>query len=752
MKHFLATLVLTCFVAACGREAPDPQRIVTTDGPVRLEQVCDAVFLVDLTEAEDVSGILAAVGSALSIPLTSGGDEADLVHSVGRALASRGRLLLILDNFEQLVPYAAETVGRWLKRAPRVRFLVTTRQRLRLRGEQLLQLQPMTGVEARELFIDRAQAVGAELTAHDHDAIDRIIDRLDGLPLAIELAATRARVLSLEQLYDRLERRFKVLADTQQSANPRQRTLLNAIDWSWELLDQHERSALAQCSVFVGGFSLEAAEEVLEVDDDAPWTLDLVEALRDKSLLRVYEPDDLPGELRFGMYESIREYAREKLEQSGGLERAQQRHANWMLLTTSGLAGRVDGPGGLASFLQLAVETGNLLAIERTRADDDPRQALEAVLHLGPVLRVRGPTSLYRRLLDRALERARDLGDAPTLARLYLDRATLLRMAGDLDDARRDVGEALTLSRESASEVEVDALSRLAMINADQARIDESEVITQTALHLARELRLHYLVGTLLGQLTSCAIVRGDMERAEMFAVEAITKQQETGDERGLANSFANLSTVYAEAGRLEDAADYIQRSLRIHRAWGDRAGEATTLSNLGSLEARKGELQAAYQHIEEAHARYNQVGYARYGALCQLNGAIIGWAMGRRDEAGEAFDEALDVFVHGGHRLLESMTLTYRAALQACEGRVADAEATLAACDERMSGMHNRQADGMRLVAEGFLQAARARAEPEHPEASAWRHSARQKAEDGATSQVLAIQFMAKLLKGELA
>ena len=714
------------------------------------QQVSDGVFMVELTEASDVSGILAAVGAALAIPLTQDADDDELVRSVGRALASRGRLLLILDNFEQLVDHAAATVGQWLRLAPSTRFLVTTRQRLRLRGERMLPLQPLTGVEARELFLDRARAVGADLTAHDHGLVDQIIERLEGLPLAIELAATRARVLSLDQLMERLERRFKILASTS-AANERQRTLQATIDWSWELLDPHERTALAQCSVFGGGFSLEAAEEVLEVDDDAPWTLDLVEALRDKSLLRVYEPDDLPGELRFGMLDSIREYAAQKLVEGGGLPRARERHANWMLEYTAGLASKVDGPGGLASFLQLAVETANLLSIERHRAQHDPRQALEAVLHLGPVLRVRGPTSLYRRLLDRALDRARELGDAPTLARLHLDRATLLRMAGELDDARRDVGEALTLARSSVAEIEVDALSRLAMINADQARIDESEVITQTALHLARELRLHRMVGTLLGQLTSCSIVRGDMERAEMHAVEAVNKQQETGDERGLANSFTNLSTVYAERGRLDDAAEYLERALRVHRAWGDRAGEATALSHLGSLHARQGDLQEAFDRILDAQARYHQVGYARYGALCQVNAAIVGWAMGDRAQAGDAFAEALEVFVRGGHRLLESMTLAYQAALQACEDHLDRAEATMARCDDRMSGMHNRQADGMRLVAQGFLEAARARREPQHPEAGAWRAAARQKASDGATSHVLAIQFMARLLEKEL-
>ena len=752
-------------LAQLGKRLSDGARLVTILGPggvgkTRLAHaaaqvalaVSDGVWAIDLTEARDTAGLLAAVGKTLSIPLTQRGDDTQLVDDVGQALASRGRLLVVLDNFEHLVDTAGATVGRWLELAPNVAFLVTSRERLRLRGEDVVPLDPLTRSEARELFLDRAKAVGAELTPDDHPDVDRIVERLDRLPLAIELAAPRARVLSLEQLEDRLSKRFKVLASTQHVINQRQSTLRNAIDWSWDLLDAHERSALAQCSVFVGGFSLEAAEEVLEVPDDAPWTLDLVEALRDKSLLRVYDPDELPGELRFGMYESIREYARDKLEATGGLERAHERLAIWVLQHTAGLAAKVDGHGGLANFLMLAVETDNLLAVERRRAATDPRQALEAVLCLAPVLSVRGPTTRYRSLLDRALERAQALEDAPSQARLHLDRATLLRIGGALDDARQDVGEALAFMRESSSPVEVDALSRLAMINSDQSRYDESEVITQTALHMARDLRLHRMTGILLSQLASCAIVRGRAEQAEALALEAAAKQVEVGDERGLASTYSNLGTLYAEAGRLEEAEAHIDKALALHRTWGDRRGQATSLVHKGSLLVRRGSLKQALEVIDRAHRIYREVGYARFGALSQLNGATVRWALGDRQGAEPALREAIEVFRSSGDPLLESMAMAYLAALLAAQGDVAGAQSTLTDCDERLQGLHTRQAAGVRLIADGFLEMARARVADDPAEAKALRLAARQKADDGATSQVIGIQFMAKLLRQELA
>lgn len=715
------------------------------------QEAYDGVWLVDLTDARDTAGLLAATGRALEIPLTQRGDDATLVDDLATTLASRGRQLLVLDNFEHLVETSRSTVARMLELAPQLAVLVTSRERLRLRGEEVLPLDPLPAAEARALFLDRATAVGTDLGPADHAEIDRIIERLDGLPLAIELAAPRARVMSLDQLHERLSRRFKVLASAPATGEFRQNTLRQAIDWSWDLLDAHERSALAQCSVFRGGFTLEAAEEVVELDDDAPWTLDIVEALRDKSLLRVYEPDDLPGELRFGMFESIREYAREKLEAVDGLERARERHANWALQYAAGLADRIDGHGGRAAFLQLAVETDNLLAVETRQAEHDPRQSLEAVLCLAPVLSVRGPTSRYRPLLDRALDRARALGDEPSRARLHLDRATLLRIGGDLDEARLDVGEALTIMRESASPVEVDALARLAMINSDQSRFDEAEVIAQTALRMARDLRLPQLVGTLVGQLASCAIVRGRIEQAEALAIEALAKQREIGDERGMATTYSNLGHLYAEAGRLDEAKTHIEQAIELHRIWGDRRGQATSLVHLGSLHVRQGELVEGRDLIDEAHRLYREVGYARFGALSQLNAATVRWALGDRGDARPAIEEALEVFQRSGDTLLEGMTLAYLAALRASEGAIDEAQGHLDACDERLQGLFTRQSAGVRLVAGGFLEMARARALPGDPQAPIWRAAALQKATDGSTSQVLPIQFMARLLLQEL-
>ncbi len=225
---------------------------------------------------------------ALGVLLSKG----DPVVQLGHAIAGRGRCLVILDNFEQLLAHAGATLGHWLDRASDAAFVVTSRERLHLPGEELIVVEPLAlATDAVELFAARAQAVGPGFALSDANraAVTEVVRLLDGLPLAIELAAARVRVLSPAQIVERLKDRFKLLAGARGTAG-RQATLKAAIDWSWDLMTACEQAALAQCSVFEGGFTLEAAEATLNLSrwPEAPPTIDVVQALVDKSLLRCW--------------------------------------------------------------------------------------------------------------------------------------------------------------------------------------------------------------------------------------------------------------------------------------------------------------------------------------------------------------------------------------------------------------------------------------------------------------------------------
>ena len=309
---------------ALSKRFDDGARLVTLLGPggtgktrlmiryayASLGEWSGGVYFCDLSEARSLDGIYFAVARALGVHLGAG----DAGVHLGDAIAGRGRCLVAIDNFEQVVEHAAGTVGRWLDAAAHASFVVTSRERLQLPGEDVYPLEPLPlDKDAIDLFAARARSQRPDFTVDDNnrDAVAEVVRLLDGLPLAIELAAARVSVLSPAQLVVRMRDRFQLLAGVGGSAG-RQATLRTAIDWSWHLLAPWEQAALSQCSVFDGGFTLLAAEAVLDLStwENAPPAMDAVQALVDKSLLRRFLPTGAPlrhevDEPHFGMYLSI---------------------------------------------------------------------------------------------------------------------------------------------------------------------------------------------------------------------------------------------------------------------------------------------------------------------------------------------------------------------------------------------------------------------------------------------------------------
>ncbi|HHH27910.1 MAG TPA: cyclase, partial [Polyangiaceae bacterium] len=294
------------------------------------------MWMAELTEARSVDGICAVVAPTLGIPLAKSKTSREQVELIERALVARDPTLLVLDNFEQVLEHAEATVGRWHRGAAGALLIVTSRSPLGLDGETVIPIDSLSlpdvggspdSSDAVRLFVDRARAArhGYEPTRSDLVSIAAIVRRLDGMPLAIELAASRMRVLGAAQIEQHLSRRFELLCSSGE-ADPRQATLRGAIDWSWQLLGPAERSALSQCSVFRGGFDLDAAQNVLDLSDHhgAPWILDVLQSLVERSLVRTYEPAGMPGMLRYRLYESVRDYAAERLDETGRTSHAEE--------------------------------------------------------------------------------------------------------------------------------------------------------------------------------------------------------------------------------------------------------------------------------------------------------------------------------------------------------------------------------------------------------------------------------------------
>src|SRR6185369_5893122 len=411
-------------------------------------------------------------------------------------IATRGRCLVILDNFEQIVEHAEASVGRWMDRAADAAFLVTSRERLHLAGEDILPLEPLSiDAEGVELFALRARAQRAEfaLTPANRAIVQRIVALLDGLPLAIELAAARIRVMSPAQLVERLSDRFGLLAGARSAAD-RQATLRGAIDWSWNLLLPWEQSALAQCSVFEGGFTLDAAEAVLDL---SPWPdalpiVDAVQVLVDKSLLRTWVPvDQTRHELEepyFGMYLTIHEYAAEKLAASGAdRQRAvEERHgAHFARFGSEARMQALYRHGGGARRRALTLELGNLVAAcQRAVATGQSEIAVATLRAVWEAVMTQGPFDLAIDLGAR-VDGLQQLD--PTLraaALTVIGRASVA--AGRLEKACAALERALALVRsvnEPAREAEV--LSRLANAERQRGRMDEARRHAEQALALS---------------------------------------------------------------------------------------------------------------------------------------------------------------------------------------------------------------------------------------------------------------------------
>ncbi len=606
----------------------------------------------DLSEARDPLGVARALGRVLSVPL----EQDDPLDTLGAALGGLERALIILDNAEQLQEILPEILESWQDTAPRIAWLVTSRQRLDVLGEQLVYVPPLPLPDATAptseilaspsvaLFIDRARAVNPRFTLDAESAADiiEIVRLLDGLPLALELAAARSRVLSPRDILKRMGRRFDLLRGRGgRGAAARQATLRGAIDWSWELLEPPEQAALAQCTVFEGGFTLEAAEAVILTDvwPDAPWPMDLVESLADKSLLQVQPGPD--GENRLSLLRSIHEYAAEKLDEPDAI---------------SGPAGPMSG-----AAIRVAAEQRHA---ERFSRWGDPEALEELYRHGGQQVRAR-----LRPDLDNLIAAAyRASGPDWPAGGLSIDPDIAAGCALAAVELMKTSGP-LTLAESLAEHIlragPADVLSarlRLALgeVRNRAGRAEAARPVLQDALDAAIRLSAPRLQGAARYALGHGALLRGSNDEARSHFDAALALQRATGDRRGESLSLSELGHVVGiRGGDFAPAAGHLDAALAIQAERGDQAGEALTRSYLGALLSIQGELDAGRAAYEAARDLAAAVGDRRTAGLCEGMIANICALTGNAAEARAHFERALRTQRSIGDRVHEAMHAT---------------------------------------------------------------------------------------------
>jgi len=620
------------------------------------------VWFCDLSEARSREDITSSVAAALGVPAALGDPVAQIAH----ALAGRPRVLVVLDNFEQIVACAGGTLGRWLASAPESRWLVTSRERLRIEGETCVDLAPLPHELGARLFEERARAVRASFVVSEANAADvgELVRRLDGLPLAIELAAARANVLPPKKLLERLVSRFDVLKSSIQDRARRQLTLRGAIDWSWDLLSDRERGALMRCSIFRGGFALEAAEAVLP-----PPALDLIEALVDRSLVRRYEPEGLPGEVRFGLYESIREYAAEKLDASGVRIEALARHCAHYLDQGEAWATGLSGPDVAGCLARLRLEADNLLAVHRRAIDDAPDVSARAALALDALLSTRGPFEAQLELLETAVAVAPP-NDAALTARVLLARGQAWRARGDRTRGRDDLDRAREHAGRAADAVlEATVLAAIARDDLDSGHPDQARSGIERSLGLARGAGERKLEAGLLGMLGQLQLKQNRLHDARLRFEAALALHRAVGNRIAECGTLGNLGIVDHWQWRDEQAEDDYRRALAIAQELGDRREEAVIRTNLALLHGDRGQFDAARKEFEEALRVQREAGYRQFVGMSIGGLGTVDHAVGRLEDARRRYEESLGIFRELGHRRYEIASLRYLGVLALDEG-----------------------------------------------------------------------------------
>jgi predicted ATPase/class 3 adenylate cyclase/Tfp pilus assembly protein PilF len=615
-----------------------PARLVTLHGPGGMGKTRLALrhawawrgsfpgglWFCDLSHARSLDGVLLAVAAALDVPL-----GADPVLQLGRAIAGRERCLIILDNFEQVARHAAETVGRWLDLAPQARFVATSREVLGQRGEHTLALDALAADEAAELFHERAQAALASYRrdAETAPAVTQLVQLLDGLPLAIELAAPRVRVMSPAQLLARMGDRFRLLA-VPGARQDRQATLQNALQWSWELMSEAERHTLAQLVVFEGGFDWPAAEAVVDLSElppqpETPWLVDLLQALGDKSLLR-----RLPG-ARFGLLRAVQAFALSRLP-AAELAATRARHARYFAALDERSA---TAPGG--------VELDNIVqACRHAVSLGDAAAATACLSRAWWVLRLTGP-------LRAAVGLAQEVRNGLALPPLEAAAVGLVEGGALVGSARAAEGRVAflaALATHPAPDSDVTggrlyaALGERASAAGDRAQAHEH---LQTALQIGLRLQDPGLQCLALNELGALAMQGGEHAAAQAHFTRALRIAVESGDRRWQGGLLGNLGALNYAMGRLAEAREAYEQALQASHDTGDRRWEANARCNLGLVYLRLGEMALAEGVAREAVALARDIGHARLvpPATCNLGHVLA--AAGKTHEARSVLIEA---------------------------------------------------------------------------------------------------------------
>jgi predicted ATPase/class 3 adenylate cyclase len=602
-------------VTVSGSGGTGKSRLALQSAAENMERYPDGIWFVELAALSEGDLIPQMVANALGVREGTG-------VTVDRALADHLKnktALLLLDNCEHLIEPCARFVETALQAAPKLKVVVTSREPLGLRGEAIFRIPSLPvpdashvktakdalASDAVRLLVERAQSIQPQFELTDSSAVFavHVCQRLDGIPFAIELAASRLRALTLKQISERLDDRFGLLTSGFRTALPRQQTLRAMIDWSHDLLDESEKVLLRRLAVFVGGCTLEAAEEVCH--DGSLGDLELLESLArlvDKSLVVHSDTVDPP---RYRMLETVRQYAGEKLTQSGEEPMMRERHAGYFSRFCGEVEEKLTGPDQLRWLDVIESEHDNIRAVLAFCRDhaDHVELGLSLVGAIGRFWTVRGYLTEGRSWIDPLLKTAG--------SELTENMATACRTAGQLaywqgdSQAGRRYGE---MSLKVCRAIGDQRGETISLFRIGFAALAEGDLLAaRSSFEQARDL------GTAIGDdagmphlinaLGEVSWAEGKIDEAKQYFEESLKLFQTAGDRRSIAGVMKSLAMVACEEDRLDESLNYLREGLAIRRELQNETGIAVTLDCLGVVVARRGPVSRAVLLLAAAHS-----------------------------------------------------------------------------------------------------------------------------------------------------
>lgn len=612
----------------------------------------------------------------------------------GETLAARGPLLLVLDSVDPHARPLAGVLEEWLDRCPELALLVTSLVPLGIRGEVRFELGPLDEADAVALYLDRARDASADraLAQPEREALDELVSRLDRLPLAIELAAARVRVLPPRQLLERISKRLDLLRSADGS-------LASALSLSWNLLTADEQRVLARASVFVGGFTLAAAEAILGCD----LIVDQLDGLRAKALLQF-------DGARFSLYESVREFAALRLRELGGAAELERLHAAYFASEGTARATRAEGPEALEALRWLATERENLLAAHRRSFGVAPAVAARAGLALAALFSRGGPLAFQREILDACVQAARRTGDPRLLVQALHERGRVRKREGGSAAARKDVDEGLSVARAQglrASEGHLlIASASLRVLSSDSEARSELE----RALAIGNEEGDPFLEGQSLLVLGALEESLGALDSAAAQTEEALALFRRGGHLRFCGIALLNLGAIHSHRGRFSAARNALAQACEIFASLENLTSLSYATTNLGTLALAMGDLDGAEQHLLEVLAIERRSSNRQLHGIATGQLGIIALERGGLREAERRLADGIAELRELGVQRERTMLLPFHAAALALLGGTEEARVELAEAREAFDDVGDPAGLQMLALLEGIVALAEAR------------------------------------------